>query len=73
MFDPERYIKQTPELDPREYAFGYGRRICPGKDLAFAKVWILAASVLWAFEIVGVDDSLKSLADVDRFSFGLIK
>ncbi|KIO33205.1 hypothetical protein M407DRAFT_18058 [Tulasnella calospora MUT 4182] len=70
-FDPERYLKQPPELDPREFVFGYGRRICPGKDLAFQEVWILAASVLWAFDIVGVEDELASLADEDRFSFGM--
>ncbi|KAG8930436.1 hypothetical protein FRC01_002768 [Tulasnella sp. 417] len=68
-FDPERYLKQSPELDPLEYVFGYGRRICPGKDLAFQEVWILAASVLWAFNVVGVEDELASLADSDRFSF----
>ncbi|KIO15771.1 hypothetical protein M407DRAFT_34636 [Tulasnella calospora MUT 4182] len=72
-FDPERYLTQPPELDPREFVFGYGRRICPGKDLAFQEVWILAASVLWAFDIVGVEDDLATLPDVDRFSFGMAK
>ncbi|KIO24838.1 hypothetical protein M407DRAFT_39782, partial [Tulasnella calospora MUT 4182] len=51
IFDPERHLKQTPELDPREFGFGYGRRVCPGKDLAFQEVWIFAASILWAFEL----------------------
>ncbi|KAG8930433.1 hypothetical protein FRC01_002765 [Tulasnella sp. 417] len=73
VFDPDRYLKQTPELDPREFVFGYGRRICPGKDLAFQNVWILAASLLWASDLVGAEDKLASLPDVDRFSFGLVK
>ncbi|KIO27615.1 hypothetical protein M407DRAFT_62840, partial [Tulasnella calospora MUT 4182] len=51
MFDPERYLKQPSELDPREFVFGYGGRICPGKDLAFHDIWILAVSVLWAFKL----------------------
>ncbi|KIO27708.1 hypothetical protein M407DRAFT_23023 [Tulasnella calospora MUT 4182] len=72
MFDPERYLKQPPELDPREFVFGYGPRICPGKDLAFQNVWILAASVLWAFNIVGGEGRPASLADVDLFSFGSV-
>ncbi|KAG8901310.1 hypothetical protein FRC00_007957, partial [Tulasnella sp. 408] len=70
IFDPERHLKQPPELDPREFVFGFGRRICPGKDLAFQEVWILAASILWAFKIVGEEDVLACLADVDRFTFG---
>ncbi|KIO27629.1 hypothetical protein M407DRAFT_23194 [Tulasnella calospora MUT 4182] len=70
-FDPERFLKQPPELDPREFTFGYGRRLCPGQDLALQKVWILVASVLWAFNIVGTEDEPAPLADVDRFSFGM--
>ncbi|KAG8930435.1 hypothetical protein FRC01_002767 [Tulasnella sp. 417] len=70
-FDPERFLKQTPELDPREFAFGYGRRLCPGQDLAFAKVWILVASTLWAFNVVGTEDESKPFSDVDQFTFGM--
>ncbi|KIO27630.1 hypothetical protein M407DRAFT_23195 [Tulasnella calospora MUT 4182] len=70
VFDPERYLKESPELDPGEYVFGYGRRLCPGKDLTFQEVWILAASVLWAFNLVGVEDEPASVEDVDRFTFG---
>ena len=27
-FNPERFLGEDPEPDPRETAFGYGRRIC---------------------------------------------
>lgn len=47
--------------------------MCPGRDLAFQNVWILAASVLWAFELVGEEDEGTSLVDEDLFQFGLIK
>lgn len=30
-FDPERFMGPEPELDPRTYVFGFGRRICPGQ------------------------------------------
>ncbi|KAG8913796.1 hypothetical protein FRC01_004377 [Tulasnella sp. 417] len=73
IFDPGRYLKQPPELDPREFVFGFGGRICPGKDLAFQDIWILAASVLWAFELLGVEGEAAQLADEDRFLFGFIK
>ncbi|KAG9003731.1 hypothetical protein FRB90_011131 [Tulasnella sp. 427] len=72
VFDPERHLKQKPELDPREFYFGYGRRICPGKDLAFQLLSITVASILWAFHLAGPDDSTPPADDVDRFSFGLI-
>jgi hypothetical protein len=29
-FDPTRFLGSNPELDPRAYVFGFGRRICPG-------------------------------------------
>jgi cytochrome P450 len=31
-FDPTRFLGDAPEADPRDYAFGFGRRICPGKQ-----------------------------------------
>ncbi|KAG8962327.1 hypothetical protein FRC00_009737, partial [Tulasnella sp. 408] len=72
MFEPERYIKKSPELDPREFIFGYGRRICPGKDLAFQNTWTLIASIIWAFKLVGVDDEPVPSAEEDLFTFGIV-
>ncbi|KIO27614.1 hypothetical protein M407DRAFT_72949 [Tulasnella calospora MUT 4182] len=73
-FDPERYLKQPPELDPREFVFGYGRRICPGKDLAYQKIWILAATILWALRLVEEEgEDPACLADGDRFSFAAVR
>lgn len=72
VFDPERYLKQPPELDPREFIFGYGRRICPGQDLAFQNVWTLVASILWAFKLVGVNEEPVPLAEEDLFSFAIV-
>ncbi|KAG8972279.1 hypothetical protein FRC05_010222 [Tulasnella sp. 425] len=72
-FDPERFLKPNPELDPREFVFGFGRRICPGSELAYQAVWILAASVLWAFKLRRVDGDPTPLDDdVDRFNFDFL-
>ncbi|KAI9695551.1 MAG: hypothetical protein M1820_008564 [Bogoriella megaspora] len=59
-FMPERYLAQT---DPRavpdasridgHYAFGFGRRECPGKHVADASLYIVISRTLWAFDIVG--------------------
>ncbi|KAG8991527.1 hypothetical protein FRB90_001308 [Tulasnella sp. 427] len=73
-FDPTRHLKQTPELDPRQYAFGYGRRICPGKELAFQQTWMMAASIIWAFDLVATEANWTSQQDqIDHFTFGLLK
>ncbi|KAG8928006.1 hypothetical protein FRC01_006592 [Tulasnella sp. 417] len=71
-FYPERFTKPIPELDPRRFAFGFGRRICPGNDLAFQSIWILAASILWGFEIrMTQSDAAALREDTNKFSFGI--
>ncbi|KAJ7132207.1 cytochrome P450 [Mycena epipterygia] len=53
-FEPERFIAKDgkePELDPRDLAFGFGRRICPGRVLADASVFISCAMTLAVFNI----------------------
>ena len=51
---PERFTEA--DLDPRvpaavDYAFGFGRRVCPGRWMAHSFVWIVVASVLSTFRI----------------------
>ncbi|KAA1470134.1 cytochrome P450 [Dentipellis sp. KUC8613] len=53
-FLPERYLPtdgKAPEQDPRKYCFGFGRRICPGLNLADASVWISCAMALTVFDV----------------------
>ncbi|KAG8739605.1 hypothetical protein FRC12_016267, partial [Ceratobasidium sp. 428] len=33
-FQPERYLVENPPPDPEAYAFGFGRRVCPGIHVA---------------------------------------
>lgn len=73
-FDPERFLKPKLELDPREFVFGFGRRICPGNELAFQTIWIMTASVLWAFKLKRVEGDPTPLDDdVDRFNFDFLR
>ncbi|KAJ7488270.1 cytochrome P450 [Mycena latifolia] len=54
VFNPERFLPKDgkePELDPRELVFGFGRRICPGRALAEASVFIAIAMTLAVFNI----------------------
>ncbi|KAM5539706.1 hypothetical protein V8D89_006519 [Ganoderma adspersum] len=54
-FIPERFLRDgalNPDiLDPRLYAFGHGRRICPGRHFAETSLFLTIASVLHAFTI----------------------
>ena len=51
VFDPTRYLRDPPALDPYLYIFGFGRRICVGQHYADATVFIAIASLLAAFDI----------------------
>ncbi|KAJ7640503.1 cytochrome P450 [Mycena polygramma] len=61
-FKPERFIKNgmldTGVLDPTTFAFGFGRRLCPGVAFAESSAWIAIASMLAVFDIKkSVDES----------------
>ncbi|KAJ7639327.1 cytochrome P450, partial [Roridomyces roridus] len=55
VFRPERFLKDgeinKAVRDPALAAFGFGRRICPGRFFSDASLYILVASVLAAFTI----------------------
>jgi cytochrome P450 len=77
IFEPERFEgikhKSTFEsslekeaMDRDHYVFGWGRRICPGMHLAEASVLLVAARLLWAFDIVpDCDDKGEPLPVTD--------
>ncbi|KDQ58240.1 hypothetical protein JAAARDRAFT_155938 [Jaapia argillacea MUCL 33604] len=56
-FWPERWDGRFPDArDPRNFAFGFNRRICPGRHLAFNSIWIIVASILSAFNLEKAKD-----------------
>ncbi|OAA69925.1 O-methylsterigmatocystin oxidoreductase [Akanthomyces lecanii RCEF 1005] len=48
-FDPERFLAPRSEPDPRTEAFGYGRRICPGRFFADSSLFLNIAQTLATF------------------------
>ncbi|KIJ37977.1 hypothetical protein M422DRAFT_231385 [Sphaerobolus stellatus SS14] len=52
-FNPSRFLTPEGKLndDNMQYIFGFGRRICPGRHLAEASMWIAVTSILAAFQI----------------------
>ncbi|KAJ4491549.1 cytochrome P450 [Lentinula edodes] len=56
IFNPDRYIRLADgQLDDNVIkplaGFGFGRRVCPGKHMAFSATWIAVASILSVFNI----------------------
>ena len=56
-FAPERYLAPRAEPPPTHMGFGFGRRICPGRHLAEASLWIVVASVLAVFDVAPAKDA----------------
>ncbi|KAG6814877.1 hypothetical protein H0H87_006843, partial [Tephrocybe sp. NHM501043] len=60
-FNPDRFMKDgklDPNAkDPMHAAFGFGRRICPGRYMAFSAVWIAVASIVATFDITKARDA----------------
>nr|ANC28040.1 cytochrome P450 [Polyporus umbellatus] len=54
-FHPERFLRNgqlnCDVRDPASYVFGFGRRLCPGRHFAEAKLFITCASILHTFNI----------------------
>lgn len=57
VFDPERFLEPRNEPDPANHAFGYGRRICPGRHLADDSLFLTISRLLAAFDIQKAVDS----------------
>ncbi|KAJ7445000.1 cytochrome P450 [Mycena galericulata] len=53
-FKPERFLlngKPNPAVRDPQAAFGFGRRICPGRHMAASSIWIAVVSILAVFDI----------------------
>ncbi|KAL0581129.1 hypothetical protein V5O48_000918 [Marasmius crinis-equi] len=57
-FNPNRFLGKQSEPDPRKFAFGFGRRICPGAQFAEDSLFMNISRILATFEVrraVGID------------------
>ncbi|QRW17878.1 cytochrome P450 family protein [Rhizoctonia solani] len=58
-FIPERFDGTQPgptPLDPREFVFGIGRRICPGNTVADATIFLVMANLVATMDITKAKD-----------------
>ncbi|KAI9375047.1 cytochrome P450 [Aspergillus egyptiacus] len=55
-FHPDRFLSDTPEPDPHNLSFGFGRRVCPGKLLADSTIFLSVAQSLAVFNFQAHSD-----------------
>ena len=51
VFDPERFLGEHQQPDPREACFGWGRRRCPGALLTESTIFICVAMALATLDV----------------------
>jgi len=76
-FKPERFMKNgqlDPTVrDPATAAFGFGRRICPGRDFALSVLWVAFATLLKTFDFAHpVDENGELIPEPFEYNAGLI-
>ncbi|KAJ7498244.1 cytochrome P450 [Mycena galericulata] len=76
-FKPERFLldgKINPlVMNPELVAFGFGRRVCPGRHIAYSSLWITVASILSTLNIEkAVDEEGKAVEPSYEYFQGLI-
>jgi cytochrome P450 len=71
-FKPERFLNADGTLNPNvmhpDAAFGFGRRICPGKTLAQHSLFMNISAILWAFTI----ETIPGKEPSGKYSTGLL-
>ncbi|KAF9261943.1 cytochrome P450 [Marasmius fiardii PR-910] len=70
-FNPDRFMKEGKDSppDPELIAFGFGRRICPGRYLAINSTWLAIAYLLANFTIAKeVDEDGKEIEPVVEYT-----
>ena len=76
-FNPDRFLKGgklDPDVqDPTVAAFGFGRRICPGRFMAYESMWIAIASTLAVLNIdKAKDDSGSPVTPGENYIEGFL-
>ncbi|KAK1232741.1 hypothetical protein PQX77_004139 [Marasmius sp. AFHP31] len=66
-FDPSRFLGPSPQPDPREIIFGFGRRVCPGQYLAEKSLYIAVTATLSAFTITPLKEDPPQYSFDDGF------
>ncbi|KAJ2917333.1 hypothetical protein MD484_g3041, partial [Candolleomyces efflorescens] len=77
IFDPERFIKDgkinKEVANPFSAAFGFGRRICPGRHISLDSIYAMISGTLALFDILPPKDADGNVKPLNpTFSEGLL-
>lgn len=72
VFKPERFLGNEPEMDPYALVFGFGRRVCAGRELVDVTMFLLVAQSLAAFTIGKPVENGKVIEPTVAFSPGTL-
>ncbi|RXW22176.1 hypothetical protein EST38_g3685 [Candolleomyces aberdarensis] len=69
-FNPDRFINPetgqidyTHARDPSYVCWGFGRRACPGRYMAFSALWLAIASLIAVFDIEKAKEKVKVVGE----------
>lgn len=70
----ERDVELDPDVrDPALVAFGFGRRVCPGRHMAYESLWIAIASLVATFDITkAVDEHDQVIEPSEEYTDGFL-
>ncbi|KAI1457470.1 putative cytochrome P450 oxidoreductase OrdA-like protein [Annulohypoxylon moriforme] len=76
VFRPERFLEadgHKPEPDPHMFAFGFGRRICPGRYLADNALYLNIVQILATFKVSKYLENGREISPTLKFEPGVIR
>ncbi|KAF8654799.1 hypothetical protein AX16_003368 [Volvariella volvacea WC 439] len=75
-YNPERFLKDgqiNPDIMFPEMAFGFGRRICAGKEIALSSVWLSITTILATLDITKAKDKDGNVIEPSgKYSTGML-
>ncbi|EAU87749.2 cytochrome P450 [Coprinopsis cinerea okayama7 len=73
-FYPERYLEDPSLPDPKTIIFGFGRRVCPGRFLADASVFMILTTMVTLFDISkSVDSDGREIVPEVEYTEGFVR
>ncbi|QRV98679.1 cytochrome P450 family protein [Ceratobasidium sp. AG-Ba] len=73
IFNPDRFLKQEPDPDPRRFFFGFGRRVCPGQHVANNAAFAMCAAFMSVFNISAGKETLLEVARREKEPWRMFK
>jgi cytochrome P450 len=76
-FNPDHFIKGgvlDPSVRDPDAAFGFGRRMCPGRYMACEAIWLTIACTLAVFDICKAkDEQGNAITPGEDYSAGFLQ